>query len=423
MTSADHADTRSLRVLFITQWFEPEPAFKGARFARALADTGHQVRIVTGFPNYPGGKVYPGYRIRWRKREMINGLEVDRLALWPNHDRSTLGRIANYLSFFVSLFFYCLQHMRRFDVAYVYHPPLTPGLAAALVGKVSGTPFVLDVQDLWPDSVAVSGMANRHIVRLIDAMCRFVYARAAIIIGQSKGIANLIAQRGVPRAKLRHVYNWSNYTPAWPEVQNSGGAPLPPAVAASFEGHFNVVYGGNLGQAQALECLASATIEARRTDPRIRLHLFGDGISRDELAEYAENSNGGVLLHGSVPREVMDRVFERADTLALHLKDDPLFRHTIPSKLQHYMSVGRPILAGIEGEGRTLLEACGAAQIFAPMDVAGARDAMLALVRLGEKEKARMQQSSKTYYSQTLSFDAAVAETLGIIEHAARRTV
>lgn len=421
MTSADQPARKNLRVLFITQWFEPEPAFKGKRFARALADAGHEVRVVTGFPNYPGGKLYPGYRIAWRRRETIDGLEVDRLALWPSHDRSTLGRIANYLSFFVSVLLYCLRHMRRFDVAYVYHPPLTPGLAAALAGKVSGTPFVLDVQDLWPDSVAVSGMANAGLVRVLERMCGFVYAHAAIVVGQSKGIAKLIEQRGVPRAKIRHVYNWSNYVPVKSDEPGASDNALPAAITASFKGHFNIVYGGNLGQAQALDCLISAAIEARRTDPRIRLHLFGNGIARDELAEHAAHANGGVLLHGSVPRDVMDRVFEQADSLALHLRDNPLFRHTIPSKLQHYMSVGRPILAGIAGEGRAMLEQSGAARVFAPMDVAGARDAMLALAGLSEDETALMQQSSRTFYSQTLSFESAIAETLGIVEQAARR--
>lgn len=412
-----------MRILYVTQWFEPEPILKGARFARALQDAGHDVKVVTGFPNYPHGKLYPGYSLRPIKCETIEGVSVHRLPLWPSHSQSSLGRIANYLSFFISVLLYCLFRSGRFDVVYVYHPPLTPGLAVALSGMLRGTPFVLDVQDLWPDSVAASGMANSTTVNILSSMCRFVYKRAALVACQSQGMLELIAERGVPREKLVRIYNWSNHSPpaegANRKADQLGEDSIPAEIAEAFEGSFNVVYGGNLGQAQALECLVDATIEARRTDPRIRLHLFGSGIEWEILAERASTSNGGVLLHGPVPRDVMDRVFESADALALHLKDEPLFRHTIPSKLQHYMSVGGPILAGIEGEGRRLLEESGAARVFAPMDIPAARDAMLALAVLTEVEKASMQKSAQVYYARNLSFENALTQTLEIIDTAA----
>ena len=98
-----------MRILYLTQWFDPEPAFKGAQFARALADRGHEVEVATGFPNYPGGKLYSGFRVRPCRRETIAGLTVHRLALYPSHDRSSLGRIANYLSFFLSALLFGLS--------------------------------------------------------------------------------------------------------------------------------------------------------------------------------------------------------------------------------------------------------------------------------------------------------------------------
>jgi len=419
MTSADQSAKPGLRILFITQWFEPEPVFKGVRFARALTDAGHTVRVVTGFPNYPGGAVYPSYRISWRKREIIDGVEVDRLALWPSHDRSPFGRSVNYLSFFLSVLVYCFQHMKRFDVVYVYHPPLTPALAAAIAGKFSGTPFVLDVQDLWPDSVASSGMASGPIVRILNRLCLFVYHRATMIIGQSRGIVALLAERGVPSKKLRLIYNWSNYQP----LQSAEGLPLslniPPSISTSFEGNFNIVYGGNLGQAQALECLIAGAAEARCADSHVRLHLFGTGVAMEDLAAYARQTAGAVILHGNVSRDLMDRVFERADALALHLKDDPLYRHTIPSKLQHYLSIGQPIIAGIAGEGRALLAQSGAATVFDPMDAAAARDAMIAVSKLSNEAKQTMKKASKTFYIENLSFENAMSETLDVLKTAA----
>lgn len=418
MTPTEATASCKRRVLFITQWFEPEPAFKGAYFARELSLAGHEVRVVTGFPNYPGGKVYDGYRIRWRSHEMIAGVPVDRLALWPSHDQSTIGRVANYLSFFVTTLIYCLRNMRKFDVAYVYHPPITPGLAAAIAGKVSGTPFVLDVQDLWPDSVAASGMGNRCIVRVLNALCGYVYQRAALVIGQSAGITELLAGRGVSRDKLRHIYNWSNYHPSNDPTRVDQAA-IPEWVERSFEGHFNIVYGGNLGQAQALDCLIQAAVIARRSNPTIRLHLIGGGIVQDELTQLAAYSGGAAILHGKLPRDVTDRIFECADVLTLHLKDEALFQHTIPSKLQHYLSVGKPILAGIAGEGAKLLEDSGAARTFQPMDMAAASAAMLELAAQSKTTLEKMQQSAKRYYSDHLSFQTAIVKTLEAIDEAA----
>src|SRR5664280_1833743 len=114
-----------MRILFLTQWFDPEPTFKGLAFARELVRRGHEVEVLTGFPNYPGGRVYPGYRIRLRQREVVDGIRITRVALYPSHDRSAVGRVANYLSFAISAATIGVCSVRRADVAYVYHPPAT----------------------------------------------------------------------------------------------------------------------------------------------------------------------------------------------------------------------------------------------------------------------------------------------------------
>jgi len=142
-----------MRIAYVTQWFEPEPNIvKGVAFVRALEQAGHQVTVVTGFPNYPTGRIYAGYRLRPIQHETVGGVRVVRLALYPSHDRSSVRRSLNFLSFFVSALLYLRFRRARFDLAYVYHPPITVGLAAAL----AGIPFVLDVQDLWPDTIAAT---------------------------------------------------------------------------------------------------------------------------------------------------------------------------------------------------------------------------------------------------------------------------
>ncbi|HWU80390.1 MAG TPA: glycosyltransferase family 4 protein, partial [Caulobacter sp.] len=281
-----------MRVLYLTQWFEPEPnILKGLAFVRALEAAGHQVTVVTGFPNYPTGRLYPGYRMAWMRREMIEGVEVVRLPLYPSHDASSLRRSLNFLSFFLAALAYGLLRRRRYDLAYVYHPPITVGLAAALAGWVRRLPFVLDVQDLWPDTVAATGLAGtERLIGVLGRLCDFVYRRAAAVVAQSDGMREALIARGAPAAKLTTIHNWADLPPISPD----GEQPLPAPRSAAF----TLVYGGNLGRAQGLETLidAAALLQARGSDIEIVLH--GEGVEAEVLKARA----AGVHLLRFAPR-------------------------------------------------------------------------------------------------------------------------
>ena len=122
-----------MKILLLTQWFEPEPTFKGLLFAQALKEQGHDVEVLTGFPNYPGGKVYEGYKISVYQKEVINGITIHRAPLYPSHDSSAIKRALNYLSFAIGTFFVGLMKTKNIDVIYSYHPPLTTSLSADLL--------------------------------------------------------------------------------------------------------------------------------------------------------------------------------------------------------------------------------------------------------------------------------------------------
>ncbi len=403
-----------MRILYLTQWFQPEPAFKGADFASALAAAGHHVEVATAFPNYPGGKLYPGYKIRPYTRDSLAGVTVHRLAVYPSHDGSSLGRIANYLSFFLSALIFGLLRGGRYDVVYVYHPPLTPGIAAALFSRVHRIPMIIEIQDLWPDSVASSGMANKRVVGLLNRLCAFVYRRAHRIIPQSQGMRNLLEQRDVPATKMSVIRNWATYV-----AEADSATALPPAIADALSGRFSIVYGGNIGQAQALDYLIRAAVLAHKSCPELALHLFGDGIDRDRLAALALELNADcVTFHGSVSREAIDRIFDAADVLALHLAEDPLYDVTIPSKVQHYLACGKPIIAGVSGEAADILRASGAAYVVAPQDIDGLAAAMIGLARTPAHERATIGAKGRACYVSEFAFDAAVDRTLAIISDA-----
>lgn len=396
-----------LRVLFLTQWFEPEPAFKGASFADALIAEGMEVEVATAFPNYPGGKLYPGYRIMPYRRDREWAFPVHRLPIWPSHDRSSLGRILNYLSFFLSSLVFGLFAARRFDAIYVYHPPVTPALAAAIFGAVHRRPFIVEIQDLWPDSVVASGMGGTAIPSLLEKICSFVYRRASIVIVQSDGMKARLAERGVPPEKLRRLYNWSTYVPAAPSEQ-------PVKIDGWDDKAINFVYGGNLGQAQSLSFVVDAFIRARATNELVRFHLFGHGIERDNLArQIAADCSDHILLHEPVSRGKMDRIFDRADGLVLHLNGESLYDITIPSKLQHYLSVGKPILAGLSGEAAAMLRESGAAIVCAPEDVDAMAAAIERIATLPGESRDEMSRKARAFYDRHLAMERAVDETAG----------
>jgi colanic acid biosynthesis glycosyl transferase WcaI len=401
------------RVLFLCQWFEPEWAMKGLPFVRALIDRGFEVEVATGFPNYPTGKIAPGYRLRPYQREVMQGVTVHRLYLWPSHDRSSVGRAANYLSFFLSATLFCLLRARRFDVVYVYHPPITVGLAAAVSRWVTRRPYVLEVQDLWPDSVAASGMAGTgRMARWLEPICRFVYRTAAVVIGQSRGMTAKLMERGVPASRTATVFNWADEDAARPNG-------LYPLARLGFEGRFNLVFGGNLGRVQSLDTLVHAAQQAGETVPEIQLTLIGGGVERDRLAALIKTlGTGHVQLLPGVPQDQIGDVFAAADVLVLHLADDPLFEITIPSKTQFYMAMGRPILIGVRGEAARMVVDAGAGVSAPPDDIKAVAEAMIRMARLSAEERGIMGQRARAAYLEHYSFARGMALTTEAIERA-----
>lgn len=394
-----------MRILYLTQWFEPEPAYKGLGFAKALAARGHHVEVVTGFPNYPTGKLYPGYRISLHRREEIDGIIVHRVALFPSHGDSSVGRILNYLSFSATSAIFTLFNSHRFDVVYAYSP-VTIGLGAVLGTLFSRRPVVTEVQDLWPDSVLKSGMRGTKYMRpILNAICGFVYRRCAKIVSQSNGIRNLLIERSVPAEKVSIIYNWADEEDAAPR----GLCDLAPY---AFEGRFNIVYGGNFGRVQGLDTLIRAAVLAGREAPELHLLLIGGGVEKanlEALVRALDASN--VTIAPGVPRAMIGDIFAAADVLALHLHDDPLFAITIPSKVQFYMAMGKPVLIGVKGEAADLVTRAGAGIAVPPQNVDAMAVALVKFARLHPDERLQMGEKARDAYWRRFSHEVAITAT------------
>jgi glycosyltransferase involved in cell wall biosynthesis len=403
-----------LRILYMTQWFEPEPAFKGIGFAKALKERGHDIRVVTGFPNYPRGKVYPGYRIRPFRREQRDGIVVDRLLLFPSHSRSAAGRVLNYVSFGLSLFAYGIFAAGRADVVYAYHPPLTVALAAAAVGAIRRRPVVVDIQDLWPDTLASTGMmGGKGASRFLGALCNWVYRRAAGLIVSGPGMKRVLVERGVPDGKIEVVLNWADES----QVAPKGQLDLAPFALA---GRFTVIFAGNLGVAQGLDVVLDAARTVAGRDPRVQFLLVGDGVEADRLrARVAAEGLANVRLTGPVPRENVADLLHAADALLVTLVEDPLFEITIPSKTQFYLAVGKPVLMAMRGDAARLVEEAGGGVCVPPADPAALAEAVIALAGTDGGTLAAMGRRGRAAYAAGMSMASGIGKTVAILDRVA----
>ena len=387
-----------MRVLLLTQWFDPEPTFKGLVFAKELIRLGFDVEVVTGFPNYPGGKLYPGYKIRYIQREFIDGVQVTRLPLYPSHSQSALGRIVNYVSFSASALFYGVLMAKRPDVMYAYHPPLTVGIAASLVRLFRRVPVVYDIQDMWPDTLRATGMvSNYRVLDIVGRMCKMVYRSVDHIVVLSPGFKQLLIERGVPERKIDVIYNWCDEA----SIENPKRE-LPMDFPDS--GRFTIYFAGNMGKAQALDAVLFAAESLQEKAPEICFVFIGGGVEFDNLKRFAqEKMLHNVSFFPAVPMAEIGGVLSKADALLVHLRKDPLFDITIPSKTQAYMAAGKPLLLAVHGDVADLIRDADCGIIAEPENPVAIADAALKLYSLSFSERHAMAERSKKYYQSQLS--------------------
>lgn len=392
------------RVLLLTQWFDPEPTFKGMVFARELVRQGFDVEVLTGFPNYPGGKLYPGYRMRWLQRESVEGVSVTRVPLYPSHDQSAIRRIMNYASFAFSAIIYGTFMMRRCDVIYAYHPPLTVGVAAAVIRTVRRVPVVYDIQDMWPDTLRATGMiGNERVLCIVSRLCQWIYRRMDHIVVLSPGFRRLLSERGVPGDKVDVIYNWADEAALGEPNGN-----LPHGFPASDR--FRIVFAGNMGKAQALAAVLDAAGLLQARNSRVSFVLVGGGIEVENLRQLADQRKlNNVMFVPQMPMSEIGTLLNAADALLVHLRRDPLFQITIPSKTQAYMTVGKPLLMGVDGDAADLVRDAGCGLVARSEDpeaIASAAEAMAALSSAALQE---MGANAKRYYRERLALNVGAA--------------
>lgn len=405
-----------MRILVLTQWFPPEPQKLLLELAVTLKELGHEVTVVTGLPNWPTGKIYPGYKIRLWQREDMGGVTVIRLPLYPDHSRSGVRRALNFFSFSFAAAVLGPFLAPRVDVVHVIHPPITMGLAAWTISRFRGVPFTFEIQDMWPETLAATGMVRQAwALRLVGWFAQWVYARSDGIRVISPGFRDNLIGKGVPAGKIHNISNWVDPNFYRPDAVNEELSRV-----LGFSNKFVVIYAGTIGPAQEIDTLVEAA--ALLGDlPDVLFAVFGDGMERELLTKKAAARGlSNIRFYGYRPAVEMPGIYALANVLLIHLKDDPLFRITIPHKTFVYMAVAKPILAAVEGDVADIVVAVGAGITCPPSQPLLLADAVRRLRTTPPEALLQMGQRGRAAAERTFERKTLVAKVALLLQDAIR---
>jgi len=389
-----------MRILIVSIYYKPEPVPKPHELAEGLAARGHHVTVLTGFPNYPTGQFYRGYRLRLWRREMINGADVIRLPIYPDHSTKPLLRAAHYVSFFLSVLLLGPFLSGSPDIVYVWGNPPTSGLAGWFISRLKGAPFVYGVHDLWPDLAVVSGMVGDSMfARMIDALERFVLKRADLILAISQGFRERIVAKGVQRERVQVIPHWADGELYRPVAANGVLRK-----DLKWVGRFVLLYAGNVGRPQGLDHLIEAAGLLQTTMPSLLVVLVGDGVERERLRSLvSQRSCDNVVFIDPQPPATIVAYSGLADALYVGLKSGSLAPLSVPSKVQTYLACGRPLLCNVPGETAELVNTARVGVTCNSDTPEGIAEGVRALVTVSEDERAAMGRRARELFLRDFS--------------------
>ncbi len=384
-----------MKILIVSQYFWPEN-FRINDLAQGLQARMHQVEVLTGLPNYPSGRLFPGYGFFSHRRDHFNDIPVYRAPLILRGKGKSIRLSMNFISFAISAslwsFCYC---RRKYDIILVYEPsPITvliPALALRLFKRI---PVMFWMQDLWPESLSATGAIRAPmILKLVELMVRLLYKGCDLILAQSKAFIPAIQRLGGEPERIVFYPNSAEklYRPLV-VVQDAPEEKLLPQ-------GFRVTFAGNIGAAQDFQTILTAA-EKMKAFKDIHFIVLGDGRRFPWVKAQVKKRGLGKTVHllGRYPADAMPRFFAVSDALLVTLKKDPIFALTIPSKIQSYLACAKPVIAALDGEGARIIEAAGAGLACPAEDPLALSEAILRLYRMPEDRRKAMGKSGRDYF-------------------------
>ncbi len=390
------------------------PAARVSELSRHWVREGHDVSVLTGFPNHPDGVIRPEYRRRFRRmicREILDGIKVVRTWLLPFPNRKSYERMLNYGSFSASAAL-AGSFLERPDVVIATSPQLLVGLSGWWIAKLKRVPLVLEIRDLWPESLAAVGMGdpNSLLHRTLGKIAGFLYRQADHVVVVTPAFRDyLINNWRVPGEKISIVQNGVE------TKLFSPGDSRPLRRSLNVEGKFVVSYIGTLGLAHGLQTVIAAAENFQNTEPNVLFLLVGEGADRERILELARSKNlTNIRFVPQQPREKIPAYIAASDACLVLLKKSDVFKSVIPTKLLEFMSCGRPVVLGVNGQAREILEQCRGGIYVEPENPVALCEAIR---KLQQQDFLRnsMGRNGREYIVQNLSRESTAASYLEVL--------
>ena len=410
-----------LHILFFSHYFPPEgnaPASRTYANCKRWVKMGHQVTVITCAPNVPDGKVYDGYKNRLRQTEMIDGIRVIRVWTHIAPNKGTLRRIVNYISYMFSAVFFSL-FLKKPDVLIATSPQFFCGWAGLIASTLRRIPFILEIRDIWPESIATVGaIRNRHILHVLERLEVVMYARSPRIITVGEGYRQRLIEKGVLPEKISIIMNGVDrdlFFPREPDEQLRDNLGL--------NGHFVCGYVGTIGMACGLEIvLQAAALLKQRGREDIAFLLVGDGATRQNLeTQVARLGLDNIVFTGRQDKNRIPEFLSISDACLVHLKNSDLFTTVMPSKIFEAAGMARPIIIGVRGFATQLVETANAGIPIEPEN-ASALVAALECLAGNPDLCRRLGRSGYEYLSRRFDRDRLAEDYLDLINRCSSAT-
>lgn len=405
-----------MHILFLTHYFPPEvnaPATRTFEHARRWVQAGHRVTVITCAPNCPTGQVFPGYRNCWRSEEEIAGIRVIRVWTYLSANKGFARRTLNFVSYLLTAVWQAWW-LHDIDVVVATSPQFFCGWAGVLCRWFRGWPFVLEIRDIWPESiVAVGAMRRSPLMRFLEWLERRMYAAADAIVTVGQGYRDQLLARSVAPHKIAVIPNGV-------DLQQFRPQPANPTLREIWGGtnKFVCAYVGTIGMAHGLDVVLQAAARLRAQGRHdVHFWIVGEGAERDRLQQQAQAQGlDNVAFTGLVSKERVEQVLASADACLVHLRGTELFGTVIPSKVFEMLAMQVPIVMGVRGEAQAIVMQAQGGVPMVPDDAASLIAALDQIASQPDRYRR-----GRAYVGQHYNRDRLAAQMLEVIDAVAHR--
>lgn len=404
-----------MNILVVSQYFWPE-SFIINDLVIKIKQQGHDVTVFTGKPNYPDGKIYPGYVSSGSQEEVYNeNITVYRVPLKPRKTGGKINLILNYFSFIWS----GLRHSRKFskdkkfDSIIVFAPsPITSAIPALFIKRLTKSHLSIWIQDLWPESLEATGfIRNRFLLNCVKILVKGIYHYSDTLLVQSKAFIPQVTKLA-PKKEIIYYPN-----SAKDDLYQTGQeVTIPESLEKLLSNEFCIVFAGNIGTAQALETIVSAA-QLVKDCPDLKIVLVGSGSQVDWVKQQITEKNvSNLILAGRFPTSNMPYIFSKSSVLLVTLKRNEIFTYTIPSKIQAYLAAGKPIIAALDGEGSKVITDAGAGLTSPAEDAAALAINIKKMYYLPVDKRDALGKSGRDYFLEHFEMETQSQRLIDILK-------